>query len=106
MLWLDDVVNKIRTFSFTSDNSNSTPIREIDLRVKDQIIANLGNFGLNRKEFDEMEDFYVKQKLDLITEPKYIKGKSLTPPLARSLVYFPEGLQKGFYILLKNHGGV
>jgi Protein kinase domain len=76
--------------------------------VKDRIIANLGNFGLSQKEFDDIDQFYVnnRQTLDLIKGPAHIKGKSLTPPLARSLVYLPEGPQKGLYILLKDRGGV
>jgi serine/threonine protein kinase len=102
---LDSIINDVKIF-FTGDYSSSTPVREMDPRVKDQILANLGNFGLKQKEFEEIEDFYVRQKLDLIKEPKHFKGKKLTPPLPRSFVYLPDGPQKGFYILLKDHGGV
>jgi serine/threonine protein kinase len=108
MLSLDDTTDRRGIFFLTSDNTNINPVREIDLRVKDQIIANLRNFGLSQKEFDDIDQFYVnnRQTLNLIKEPVHIKGKSLTPPLARSLVYLPNGPLKGLYILLKDHGGV
>jgi Protein kinase domain len=76
--------------------------------VRDRIIANLANFGLSQKEFDEIEQFYASNKrlLDVITDPFYIKKNGMIPPLPRSLVHLPEGPHKGLYILLKDRGGV
>jgi serine/threonine protein kinase len=73
---------------------------KLDLTKED-----LRSYGLNDGETTLIYNYYEKKKnqLDKLEKPTIIKRNDITPTLPRSLLYIPEGENKGMYVLLKQH---
>lgn len=86
----------------------STSSVNLDPQIYSAIVADLPNIKLKELEFKAITDFYAcgRYLFERFREPQHLRKETTMPKLARSLVYVPQQLMQGMYILLKSHGGM